>query len=81
MKNLWHGNILQGQKLQTIVEKMETNKLCIAGDGSVRDQLGSYAWCLAEKDSETPFFYSTRTGGWTSTPHASFESRVDARAR
>ena len=35
---------------------MENDDLCIAGDGSAPDQLGSFAWCLASKNSDIPFF-------------------------
>ena len=55
MKNLWRGNTFSPAMLKKIIDKLENNKLCIAGDGTVRDQLGSYAWCMATKGEEVPF--------------------------
>ena len=55
MKNMWRGNKFEPKVLRDIVEKLNANKLCIAGDGSVRDQLGSYAWCMTLKGREDPF--------------------------
>ena len=50
-------------KTKTVYDKtikaIENNDLCIAGDGSVRDQLGAHAWCLTNKQSDTPFFTTT----------------------
>ena len=31
----------------------------MAGDGSVRDQLGSQAWCISNKLSHEPFFQTS----------------------
>ena len=55
MKNLWRGNTFGIGTLREIRDKLEKNDLCIAGDGTVRDQLESYAWCMAAKGDETPF--------------------------
>lgn len=40
--------------LQQIKDRLQDDNLCITGDGSVRDQFGSFAWCLAAKNSDTP---------------------------
>ena len=56
MKNIWRGNHMSDDKLRKILDMLEKDDLCVAGDGSVRDQLGSYAWCVARKSMETPTF-------------------------
>lgn len=54
MKNMWRGNKFEPKVLRYCRE-IGGNELCIAGDESVRDQLGPYAWCMALKGSDEPF--------------------------
>ena len=58
-RNLWRGANFSHDTLLQVTEILQQNNLCIAGDGSVRDQFGSFAWCLSKKDSVTPFFTTT----------------------
>ena len=38
------------------INELENNNLCMAGDDSVRDQLGAHSWCLAQKNKDLPSF-------------------------
>ena len=59
MKNLWRGFKLDKNSINKILRNLENNDVCIAGDGSVRDQLGSFAMCFALKNTDKPFFTVT----------------------
>lgn len=43
MRNLWCGNKIKEHQLRQIINKLNQDDVSVAGDGSVRDQLGSFA--------------------------------------
>lgn len=74
MKNSWRGNQIDLDIVSKIINRLKNDDLCIASDGSVRDQMGSYAWCEAKKDSEVPIL--TFTGPVDGHRHHSLENRI-----
>ena len=56
LRNLWRGANFSETTINKTIQAIEGESIWVAGDGSVRDQLGSHAWCLANKNSHEPFF-------------------------
>ena len=56
IRNLWRGTTFTQKIIEKTIAALEDNDVCLAGDGSVRDQLGAHAWCIAKSTSEKPFF-------------------------
>lgn len=56
LRNLWRGTQFNQKTHDTTIAELEKDNVCMAGDGSVRDQLGAHAWCLAQKERDEPFF-------------------------
>ena len=59
MRKLWRGSDIKVYHSQQMLNKLNQDDVSVAGDGSVRDQLGSFAWCTASKSSERPFYTAT----------------------
>ena len=58
-RKLWRGRVFSENDLSRVIAHLNENNLRIAGDGSVRDQLGSFAFCFAPKNKEKPFLTCT----------------------
>ena len=59
LRNLWRGTQFNQKTHDTTIAELEKDNVCMAGDGSVRDQLGAHAWCLAQKERDEPFFQTS----------------------
>lgn len=55
-RQLWRGRNFFDSDLKNIIDRLNNNDLRVFGDGSVRDQLGSFAFCFANKQGRRPFF-------------------------
>ena len=51
MHRLWSGIDWKEENVSTIIENLTSNKICMAGDGYVKDCQGSYSWYIALKES------------------------------
>ena len=54
-RQLWRGRKFSDDDTKRVLSHLDQNNLRIAGDGSVRDQLGSFAFCFAPKNRDRPF--------------------------
>ena len=59
MRNLWRGSEIKVHQLQQMLNQLNQDDVSVAGDGSVRDQLGSFAWYMASQISERSFYTGT----------------------
>ena len=42
------------KNVESIIDNIKRNKICMAGNGYVKDCRGSYSWCIALKESYSP---------------------------
>lgn len=59
LQNLWRGTAFSETVIEKTIKVLENNDLWLAGDGSVRDQIWSYAWCLSNKSTHEPYFHTS----------------------
>ena len=60
----WQRQLLRGRQfsntdINKLLQQLEKDDIRIAGDGSVRDQMGSFAFCFASKSKDRPFLTCT----------------------
>ena len=58
-RQLWRGRKFSENNISRVLSHLDQNNLGIAGDGSIRDQLGSFAFCFASENRDRPFLTCT----------------------